>query len=188
MGLTVKLELQLDNGKYTDVVKECIRDPEDRICLAPHSFNREILDIEKSGSRDDEHYLIMCHEGGVQAAGEFVPAGFLVITIERWQRCAGYFMGVLPVFRRKGIARAAIAEMLSHCFGHLGLNRVGTCVINYNEASFRLHKDLFVHEGTLRQVVYAKGQYHDEHHFGLLASEWNAMCRKSAGISREGMQ
>lgn len=174
MGLTVKLELQLDNSIYPDVVKECIRDPEDRICIAPHAINRELLDVEKSESRDFEYYLILCREEVMDPPGEFTAAGFLVITIERWHRCAGYVLGVLPGFRRKGIARTAISEMLAHCFDNLGLNRVGTCVLGYNEASLRLHRELLVHEGTLRQVAYAKGRYHDEHHFGLLASEWKS--------------
>ena len=45
----------------------------------------------------------------------------------------------------------------------------------YNAASIALHEKLgFRHEGTLRRMIYTKGEYFDQLWFGLTREEWLA--------------
>ena len=73
---------------------------------------------------------------------------------------------------RQGIAREALAAVLRHVFGRLGLRRVEAEVHVGNVASQALLERLgFRREGLLRQRWVAKGHAYDVVAFGLLSSD-----------------
>lgn len=73
----------------------------------------------------------------------------------------------------RGFAREALAAVLDHVFGPMGLRRVEAQVQPDNLASNALLQRLgFRHEGVLRQRWVAKGQAYDVNAWGLLADEW----------------
>jgi ribosomal-protein-alanine N-acetyltransferase len=75
----------------------------------------------------------------------------------------------------KGIATEAVRAVLSYGFGTMGLNRIAAYCWDGNVASQRvMEKAGMRYEGTLRQVRYAKGAYHDMRLHARLASEWRA--------------
>lgn len=81
---------------------------------------------------------------------------------------------LLPDKRGHGYMTEAAALMLDHAFDALGLHRVYAWTIGDNEPSKGvLHRLGFTQEGTLREHVFARGDYWDADYFGLLASEWD---------------
>jgi ribosomal-protein-alanine N-acetyltransferase len=75
----------------------------------------------------------------------------------------------------KGIATEAVRAVLGHGFGTMGLNRIAAYCWDGNVASQRvMEKAGMRYEGTLREVRYAKGAYHDMRLYARLASEWRA--------------
>lgn len=78
--------------------------------------------------------------------------------------------------RGKGYAVDAWLTLLGYAFGELRLNRVGTCVIKYNEASLHvLQKVGFKIEGVQRQAIYKNGEYNDLVILGCLKSDFTAL-------------
>jgi [ribosomal protein S5]-alanine N-acetyltransferase len=75
----------------------------------------------------------------------------------------------------KGIATEAVRAVLGYGFGTMGLNRIAAYCWDGNVASQRvMEKAGMRYEGTLRQVRYSKGAYHDMRLHSRLASEWRA--------------
>lgn len=75
----------------------------------------------------------------------------------------------------QGIGPRAIALILDHAFGELGLNRISLRVIDYNARAIAAYKKLgFVEEGRERAAARVGDIYHDDIIMGLLASEWRA--------------
>jgi len=75
----------------------------------------------------------------------------------------------------KGIATEAARAVLGYGFDTIGLNRIDACCWEDNGASQRvLEKAGMCHEGTLRQIRFAKGAYRDVRCYSVLAGEWRA--------------
>ncbi len=73
----------------------------------------------------------------------------------------------------KGIASEAMSAVLTYGFAELGLHRIEADVAPDNVRSKNLLLKLgFTFEGNLRERYYFRGQYEDEHYFGLLRDEW----------------
>jgi [ribosomal protein S5]-alanine N-acetyltransferase len=73
---------------------------------------------------------------------------------------------------RKGIMSEAVSELLRFCFDELQLHRVEANVTIGNDASAGLLRHLgFSLEGTWRDKVYSKDQFHNLWLFGLLEDE-----------------
>jgi RimJ/RimL family protein N-acetyltransferase len=75
----------------------------------------------------------------------------------------------------RGLAREALAAVLTHAFGAMGLRRVEAEVDPANLASNALLARLgFTREGLLRDKYEVKGRTYGVHAWGLLAGEWVA--------------
>lgn len=73
----------------------------------------------------------------------------------------------------RGLAREALAAVLTHAFGPLGLRRVDAEVDPDNLASNALLQRLgFTHEGLLRDKYEVRGRVYGVNAWGLLAPEW----------------
>ena len=76
-------------------------------------------------------------------------------------------------FWGRGIMTEALSAILTFGFNELGLHRVEAVIDIANERSKNLLLKLgFTYEGNLRQRFPFRGQFEDEHYFGLLKVEW----------------
>jgi ribosomal-protein-alanine N-acetyltransferase len=74
---------------------------------------------------------------------------------------------------RQGIMTEAMSAILTYGFTELGLHRIEADVAPENTRSKSLLLKLgFTYEGNLRQRYFFRGQFEDEHYFGLLKDEW----------------
>lgn len=80
---------------------------------------------------------------------------------------------LVPAHRGEGYGSRAAALVLDHAFETYGLHKVVAKVSERNAASQALLDSLgFEREGVLRERVFRRGKYRDQHRFGLLAREW----------------
>lgn len=115
------------------------------------------------------------------------PEGEPVGTIDTFQcnRRHGTFkygIAVKPDFQRRGIASEMIHMVLRYYFFELGYQKATPHVFSFNTASMRLHEKLgFVTEGRLRSMMYTRGAYYDEIHYGITRDEFAARHGTEAG-------
>lgn len=109
----------------------------------------------------------------VEKKGEGV--GEILLHSIKWlNRKAMLTVFVWPQYQGQGIGRTASEIILDFSFRVLNLVRIEAEVVQGNEASLRLIRNLgFVEEGRLRKAKYIGGQYFDIYVFGLLKEEWD---------------
>lgn len=84
----------------------------------------------------------------------------------------GYWL--LPEYQGNGYVTEGAGLLIDHGFQNLALHRVFAWTIDDNEASQAVLRRLgFSHEGTHREHIFRRGDYHDTEHYGLLVSEWD---------------
>lgn len=82
-----------------------------------------------------------------------------------------YLLG--PAHWGKGLATAAVKQLLAHAFQHLRLHRVWASCLPENVGSSRvLERNGFRKEGRHAKNLNIRGEWHDTETFALLASEW----------------
>lgn len=82
--------------------------------------------------------------------------------------------------RSLGLGTEAKQLLLEYAFNTLGLNRIQSQVIVYNQASLRYSaKCGYRQEGVLRQAVYKNGRFHDLIILSILRDEWLARQKKA---------
>jgi UDP-4-amino-4,6-dideoxy-N-acetyl-beta-L-altrosamine N-acetyltransferase len=134
-----------------------------------------ILDMEKQKewyskiSRSDEMYYWIIWVDGV-------PIGLIgIIDIDRAnRRCSWIWYIGEDEYRGKGIAKKIQLNLYDYVFETLGLNRLFSHILSYNE-----HEINNVHlacgyevEGIMKQHVYKNGQYLDVVIMGITADRW----------------
>lgn len=98
------------------------------------------------------------------------------IGIHNWNKRAkkaeiGYELH--PNHWRKGIAKEAVATVLTHAFNKLDLFRIGAVVYPANKVSSGMLKGMgFTEEGLLRAFLHQGGESHDALMFSILKTEW----------------
>lgn len=84
---------------------------------------------------------------------------------------AGYW--VSGAHAGRGVTTRALALLLDHAFGNLGLHRVEVAIQPTNAASLAIARRLgFEEEGLARRLVPIDGEWRDHVRFSLLAAEW----------------
>ena len=74
----------------------------------------------------------------------------------------------------KGIATEVMRAALKHAFNQLNIRKVLLAVYANNPAAIHLYEKLgFVHEGCLKEHVYAEGQFIDKHLMSLFARDFH---------------
>ena len=87
-----------------------------------------------------------------------------------------YGIHVAREHARHGYASDAIGIILKYYFEERRYQKATVSVHSYNAASVALHEKLgFRHEGTLRRMIYTKGEYFDQLWYGLTREEWLAL-------------
>ena len=62
---------------------------------------------------------------------------------------------------------------LDYAFSELGVHKVAGQVLEFNQASIRVHQQLgFTQEGNLRAHIFINSNHHSLFCFGILSSEW----------------
>lgn len=78
-------------------------------------------------------------------------------------------------FWNKGYATEALHLLLAYAFNEMNLNRITSYIYRSNKASIRKNeKNGFIIEGTLRQMNFTGGKFHDVIVMGLLRADWQA--------------
>ena len=81
-------------------------------------------------------------------------------------------MVVTPAWRRQGVARALMTQMLDFAVRLPGIRQVNLCVNTRNDAARRLYESLgFVAWGHERGSMLVEGELHDEFHMCLQLRE-----------------
>lgn len=135
--------------------------------LLDHPRNRREIESqieERVEANDDSVHLLLCVDG--DAVGRVY-----LKNIRQDHGMLGYWL--LPEARGRGYTTEGAAVLLDHAFDTMALHRVFARVIDDNEASTAVLRRLgFTHEGTYREHVFARGEYRDTEHYGLLEQEW----------------
>ena len=101
--------------------------------------------------------------------GAYVGGGNLRFDDER-NGVFGYFIG-----GEERYAIAALRLMLDFAFNERRMNKCHTYFMEGDTYNIAMVEKLgFKKEGVLRGQVFHQGRYWDEHHYGLLAEEFNA--------------
>lgn len=99
---------------------------------------------------------------------DYILVGIIRFSLfeEANEKHRGFIAGlyVVPDFRRRGIARALITEVLLRARRDSGLRRIHLTVVTTQEAAIQLYKSLgFCIYGTEREAFSKAGQFYDEH-------------------------
>jgi RimJ/RimL family protein N-acetyltransferase len=83
-----------------------------------------------------------------------------------------------PSAWNQGYGTDALEVMTDFGFGELRLHRIWLLVYGFNVRARRsYHKAGFELEGTLRQAIFRRGQWHDVDQMAMLRHEWDALER-----------
>lgn len=117
--------------------------------------------------RDAFHWVIESLEG--------VPVGSISTHhCESRNGTFSYGVDIAPEHQRKGYASESVRLVLEYYFRELRYQKATVAVHAYNEASIRLHERLgFTKEGSLRRMVFTRGQYYDLICFGITTEEYD---------------
>lgn len=151
--------------------------------LSNDAVTRYLVDIEETNLAEIADIIqwtdaIITEKTGIRWAITLKPDDVLIGTCgfhaynQHNQRAEiGYELSA--DYWRKGIMREAVSAVLDFLFNTLEVHRVEADVTVGNEGSSGLLKNLgFTHEGTWRDRVYARGQFHSLWQFGLLKAEY----------------
>ncbi len=99
-------------------------------------------------------------------------AGLHKIDIFNQRAEVGLFIGE-PSLWNQGYGREIMHLLLGYCFNQLDLNRACLNVYPFNPGAIALYEGLgFQKEGTYRDALFRKGQYHDVLEYSMLQREY----------------
>lgn len=91
---------------------------------------------------------------------------------------------VNPEFTGKGHGTSAISLIVAHGFEKMNLHKLTAGMWSNNMGSIRaFEKNGFVHEGTLRENYFYRGEPVDELRYGLLRKDWLAAKEKNRPLA-----
>lgn len=126
--------------------------------------------------QEDWYQRILSDKNNIRLAIDYNGAfvGLVTLTDIDWKnrRAESGIRLTLDAPRQQGIATDALTALLRYAFNELNLNRVYATVVEHNISSMKLHaKCGYTIEGTLRNSVYKRGEFHNEVIMGILKSE-----------------
>jgi len=104
-------------------------------------------------------------------------------------RCFWGFYLASPSMRGKGVGSFAWHSVLRHVFDDLGLNKLCSEVLGFNEQGIKLHARFgFQQEGLFRQHVVKDGEPMDVVRLAILREEWERAREEiEARLRRQGV-
>lgn len=126
--------------------------------------------------QEDWYQRILSDKNNIRLAIDYNGAfvGLVTLTDIDWKnrRAESGIRLTLDAPKQQGIATDALTALLRYAFNELNLNRVYATVVEHNIPSMKLHaKCGYTIEGTLRNSVYKRGEFHNEVIMGILKSE-----------------
>ncbi len=117
------------------------------------------------------------------------PIGIATLTQINWKD-RNAFEGILigePGERRKGHATDALAALSRYAFEELGLERLDTTIVEFNDASLKLHEDCgWVREGRKERAVFRKNRFWTNVLLGMTRSSYELSLKGVAErVTRE---
>lgn len=143
---------------------------EERKPEAPRPMTRERFDASTVGTADDgpESALRFVIDVDGVAAGSATLFGFDLLS-----RHAEAGINLARAARGRGVATAAIIQLVEFGFVRHNLRRVHLQAIASNVAAIRAYEKAgFVVEGRQREHAWVRGVYEDIVRMGVLRSEW----------------
>lgn len=164
-----RVRLRTIEREDLEVIQRARNEPEIRggfLIESPKNQNMVETYFEENIEGDDNSiFLLICVD-------ENPVGGISLRDLRQSHGMLAYWL--LPDERGHGYMTEGAALLLEHAFDRMGLHRVFAWAIDDNEASQAVLRRLgFTHEGTYREHVFSRGEYHDAEHYGLLVSEWD---------------
>jgi RimJ/RimL family protein N-acetyltransferase len=123
--------------------------------------------LDRTVDDDDTVSLLICVDGDPVGRASLLDVGRTHADLSYW---------LVPEARGNGYVTEAAALLVEHAFESLGLHHVRAWTLDDNEASRGVLRRLgFSHEGSIREHVFTRGEYHDVEHFGILDREWDGL-------------
>jgi len=118
--------------------------------------------------RDALFWCLTLKEGGLAIGG------VTFWNFDSDYKCAEVGYELHPAYWHGGFMYEALSAVMDYGFNELGLHRIEANPLARNEPSRRLLLKLgFTYEGNLRQRVFFRDKFEDQHYFGLLEGEWS---------------
>ncbi len=143
----------------------------DKIEMPYTEKQRQELLTKAISSNSGDNFLFTAVDSSGQAVGQLV-------TFDCDIRMGSFKYGLFftEKARGKGYASESAKILLDYYFNYLRYHKANVYIYDFNTASQSFHEKLgFVREGTLRQVAYIDGEYHDALYYGITAEEFNNM-------------
>lgn len=103
------------------------------------------------------------------------PVGMVTLSSLDWQnRSATHGIKLHPSCPKgEGIATDAVMTLMQYAFEEVGLHRLETTRIEYNEASKKLYEKCgWKIEGVKKEAIYRSGEFHDLFVVGILEEDY----------------
>lgn len=124
----------------------------------------------------DQRLLIDSDEAGT--------IGVITLTAINWKD-RNAFEGLLigeREHRRKGYARDALSALMRYAFEEMGLERLDTTIIEYNEGSLALHEQLgWITEGIKERAIFRRNRFWSNVVLGITRRRYETHGGASAG-------
>jgi len=174
------IELRLPEVRHADELLRVIDANRARLeqwCHWAHSTHtrEDVLKYVETARKDLQkpdtlHFLIF-------RRGEIAGACGLILNELTTSGEIGYWIDAKS--EGMGIVSDCCRALIGYAFNELELSRVQIRCATGNSRSAAIPKRLgFLHEGTLRQTIRTNDRLDDEHCYGLLRSEWEAISNR----------
>ncbi|MFS2015443.1 GNAT family N-acetyltransferase [Massilia sp. CT11-108] len=135
----------------------------------------EWIRSRKDGNLTDHVFCIDTHDAGVIGTAN-------IVNIDWKNKTA--FHGIMigeTMFRGRGYALDSVFAIMRYAFMELGLNRLDSDIIAYNDRSmkFYLEKCGWKHEGVRRNWYFRDGSFHDKILIGITRDDYREYVEKN---------
>ena len=148
-------------------------DPEINLMIGRWHFPSSMTDQEKWFETLNINSLNQRFAIEVEGKGIIGTANLTDINWKDKNAAHGMLIGD-PASRRKGYAVDSIMSIMRYAFEELGLNRIDTTIIEYNESSFGVYtrKCGWTIEGRQRNWFFRKNRYWDRFVLGITREDY----------------
>lgn len=147
-------------------------DPPVSIRTMSRQTAKDLRGILKSKFKVDKFFIVEIVE-----SVRWKPIGWCSLSdISKVNRKAIFHISMDPDYRREDYGTESTKILLNYAFENLGLNRVGSYVIAYNEPSIKLHEKVrFVRECESKGEIYRNRKFWNAISFRIMKSEWKIL-------------
>ncbi|MBQ7901464.1 MAG: GNAT family N-acetyltransferase [Clostridia bacterium] len=152
------------NGNINTDVERCF----EKIDF-PYSAQMRSAMLEKAmADNKGDDFLFTVENNDGEAVGQLVT-----FDCDARMGCFKYGLFFTEKAQHKGYATEAVKILLDYYFNQLRYHKANVYVYDFNVPSQRFHEKMgFKKEGTLREVAYIDGEYHDAIYYGITANEF----------------